>query len=167
MAPTLPSFINYSNPAPDPACIPLPVSSDHDLRHGPTIASAVGYKPAIKAGGSRSKAPGKRKVADISDMDSVDSGDESGVAKARGTHGGRRPGAGNYKDDDISELLRLVEEELPIGGHGWKRVSVRYEQWATRKGRPVRDVKALETKFKGVCSLFVMYSNSNICYGSL
>jgi hypothetical protein len=113
------------------------------------------------------KALGKRKVIDISDVDSVDSGDESEVTRAKGSHGGRRQGAGNYKDDDINELLQLVEEELPIGGNGWKHISVCYEQWASRKGQPVHDVKALEMKFKGVCVLFLISFNSNIsCYSS-
>ena len=176
--PSLPSFpppfISYPlNQAPDPTRIPLPATLDRDLHHGPTIASAVGYEPANKVGGSRhratpsnSKALGKRKVINVSDIDSIDSGDESEVLKVKGSHGGRRQGAGNYKDDDLNELLRLVEEELPIGGNGWKRISVRYEQWATRKGRPVRNVKALESKFKGVRLLFLMYSNSNIPYCS-
>lgn len=174
LPPFPPPFTSYlSHPAPGPACIPLPASSDCDLHHGPTIASVVGYKPTTKAGGSRhrptpsiSKALGKWKVADVSDIDSVDSGDKSKVKKDKGSHGGHRPGVGNYKDDDIIELLQLVEEELPIGGNGWKHISFCYEQWATCKSHPVCDIKALKSKFKGVSLLFLTYSNSNIAYCS-
>ena len=58
----------------------------------------------------------------------------------------------------MQELFCLVEEELPIGVHGWKRVSVRFDQWASWNGRPARDVKALELKFKGVRLFFFSYS---------
>ena len=180
VAPNLPTpsypqlFVSYApNPAPDPCRIPLPATSDADLHHGPTIASAVGCKPVAKTGGSRhkatastSKGKGKRKSYDISDVDSMDTGDESEAPKAKRAHGGRRPGAGNYKDADIDELLRLVDEVLPIGGNGWKRIGVRYEQWATRNSRPARNAKALEEKFKGVCLPFLMYSWSDVTHCS-
>ena len=136
LPPFPPSFAGYSlNTAPNPTHIPLPATSDHDLLHGPAIASAVGYTPANKASGSRhkatpsnSKAQGKCKASDVSDIDSVNSGDESEVAKAKDPYGGCRPGAGNYKDDGIEELLHLVEKELPIDCNGWKCISVHYKQ---------------------------------------
>jgi hypothetical protein len=68
-------------------------------------------------------------------------------------HGGRRPGANNYKDIDLDELLNLTERELPLGQKGWQKISSRFKTWAKANNRPVRDTKSLETKFKQV-SLF-------------
>ena len=51
-----PPFISYAlNPAPNLSHIPLPATSDANLHHGPTIASAVGYKPVAKTGSSHHK----------------------------------------------------------------------------------------------------------------
>lgn len=143
---------------PNPSLIPLPATPDADLLHGPTVALATGHAPANKVAGCRRKVissdpkgKGKRRVEDVSDLDSLDSGEESETLIVKNGYGGRRMGAGNYQHADLKELLRLVEEELPIGGHGWKRISTRFAQWASRHGRPTRDTKALETKFKMVC----------------
>lgn len=48
----------------DPAAIPLPVTSDIDLHHSPSIAAAVGYKSAPKVAGAWTvnKSQGKTKV---------------------------------------------------------------------------------------------------------
>jgi hypothetical protein len=128
----------------------------------------MGHFPAASIAGSHRKAVapnpksnGKRKLANTSDLDSSDSGGESEPAKGKSTHGGRRNGAGNYKDEDLRELLRLVEEELPIGAHGWKRVHARYAQWASRHGRPPHDPKAVENKFKMVHCTFPSFILAN------
>jgi hypothetical protein len=91
-------------------------------------------------------------LEDASDLDLSGSDGETLNSK-RKAHGGRRAGAGNYQDADLKELLRLTEEELPIGGNGWKRISSRFAQWATCHSRPPRDAKTLEMKFKMVCSM--------------
>ena len=147
----------------DPTLIPLPTTSDADL-HGPTAASALGRTPAVKVAGSCRKVipdlkgKGKCRLEEMSELDVSDSEGESEPSKAKNAHGGRRPGAGNYQNADLKELLRLVEEELPIGGHGWKRISTRYAQWASRHSQPTCDCKALETKFKMVCvDYFILF----------
>lgn len=149
----------------DPATIPLPVTSDIDLHHGLSIAAAVGYKSAPKVAGARrskpnfsgpgepsTKAKGKRKCVDISSASGSDSDDTSNapVTTKKASHGGRRPGAGNYGNAEIKQLLRLTEKELPVGQNRWKRIHAKYEAWAAKHGQSCRDAKSLETKFKMV-----------------
>lgn len=144
----------------DPRYLPLPSSNDNDLTHGPTIAHAIGYSPTIKTAGSRHKrssetarGKGKRKRTYTDDDDSAQSEDSDAPPKKQNGHGGRRAGAGNYQEQDLKEMLRLVEKELPLGQRGWKRIHQKYAIWATAKGRPVREWKLLESKFKNVCIL--------------
>jgi len=93
----------------------------------------------------------KRKRSDISDYESAQSEDSDAPPKKRSGHGGRRAGAGNYQ-----ELLRLVEKELPMGQRGWKQIHEKYAVWAIAKGRPVREWKLLESKFKNVCEFYII-----------
>jgi hypothetical protein len=152
-----PSFMFPSHLALDPSLVPLPATPDADLLHAPTVASATGHTPSHKVAGSRHKVipsdpkgKGKR-MLEVLDLDSSDSGGESEPPKAKNSHGGCQAGAGNYQDNDLKELLCLVEEELPIGGNGWKHVSVHFAQWASHHSRSTHDTKGLETKFKMVC----------------
>ena len=145
-----------------PCYVPLPTLNDNDLTHGPTIAHSIGYSPTIKTAGTRhkkcsettarEKGKGKRKRADTdaSDDDSAQSEDSDAPPKKQGGHGGRRAGAGNYQEQDLKEMLRLVEKELPLGQRGWKRIHQKYAIWATAKGRPIRGWNLLESKFKNV-----------------
>jgi len=156
-------FINQNAHQPEPAQIPLPLTSDINLTDPRAIAYATGRSPAPKAGGSRRKkqpasvltcapislkAKGKRKRQEL-DSDSNSTSD-SDVEQAAGRHGGHRPGAGNYKDCDLDELLRLTERELPLGQIGWQKIGSRFKTWANPNNRPVRDAKSLERKFKQV-----------------
>ncbi|KAF7377193.1 hypothetical protein MSAN_00139000 [Mycena sanguinolenta] len=77
-----------SDPIPiDPALIPLPGGADADLRHGPTIANAIGLKRAEKVAGSRRKGKGKERA------------DPKG--KKRQVNGKiRYPSTDEYYDDD-------------------------------------------------------------------
>ena len=154
---------NYSYArAMDPQLMPLPSTSDADLLHGPTIAEATGHSAAPIVAGSRrpirshtaspqltqSKGKGKRKRDDLSDADDLSDMEEPPTKQ--NTHGGRRPGAGNYGEPELKELLRLVESVLPFGQTGWQQVHSRYTTWATKNNKPLRDAKALENKFKTV-----------------
>jgi hypothetical protein len=102
---------------------------------------------------TRAKRKDKRKRNDTSEDDSEDS---EAPPKKQSGHGGRRAGAGNYQEQDLKEMLRLVEKELPMGQRGWKRIHEKYATWATAKGRPVREWKLLESKFKNVCKFYVI-----------
>ncbi|KIL56667.1 hypothetical protein M378DRAFT_89005, partial [Amanita muscaria Koide BX008] len=61
---------------------------------------------------------------------------------------GRTAGSGNYTDDDLVKLFDLLERYLPLGGKTWNEVSDCYNEWAKKEGRPVRQAKSLENKFK-------------------
>ncbi|KAJ7224652.1 hypothetical protein GGX14DRAFT_387325 [Mycena pura] len=104
--------------------------------HAPTIAHARGLKKAEKVASTRQKGK-KRKLA---------SSDSEGVAAA--PKRGRPSGLGNYTMDDLTKLLDLVEDELPIGQKGWKVIHRAYTKWAKANARPLRVEKALENKFK-------------------
>jgi len=149
----------------NPHLVPLPTLSDNDLIHGPTIAEAVGHSPVVKVAGSRHPksretlvqpsdigGKAKRKRTDTSgDSSGTNSEDSDSPPRKQSTHGGRRTGAGNYQEQDIKALLKYTQKELPIGQRGWKKVHEKYATWANVNGRPLREWKNLENKFKNVC----------------
>ncbi|KJA19644.1 hypothetical protein HYPSUDRAFT_56502 [Hypholoma sublateritium FD-334 SS-4] len=155
----------------DPSHLPagIPVFDNHPTGHAPMpTAGPSRHSATTKVAGSRRKkavspppkktaaAKGKRKrTAADSDLDDsealTDSEDERPATTAVTTgHGGRRPGAGNYKDCDLTELLDLTEKQLPLGQRGWQKVYKEYEVWAKANGRPLRDARSLELKFKSL-----------------
>lgn len=99
----------------------------------------------------------KRKRADTSGDSSSDSEDSDSPPRKQSTHGGRRTGAGNYQEQDIKMLLKYTQKLLPIGQRGWKKVHEKYANWANVNGRPVREWKNLENKFKNVCHLWPIF----------
>jgi hypothetical protein len=66
---------------------------------------------------------------------------------------GRHKGSQNWSKNDTSKLLDLVEKHLPLGQKGWKLVIAAFCEWADVSGRPARDGKAIEGKYKMVCAL--------------
>ncbi|EDR09762.1 uncharacterized protein LACBIDRAFT_325546 [Laccaria bicolor S238N-H82] len=183
--------------APIPTDIPLPHSSDKDLTHGLTIATATGHAPASFVAGSRHIECKKNEVVlhfpwliqvdqsldqdwskdrkrlqswsfpvlvrsfevlgivwtglglglfvlgQKTGLDRTFKHYEKPIAKR-----GRCTGAGNYTEGDLSQLLALIEDELPIGQRGWKKVHERFAKWAKKNNRPERDCKSIETKYK-------------------
>ncbi|KAJ7779443.1 hypothetical protein DFH07DRAFT_730180 [Mycena maculata] len=129
----------------DPALISLPGGTDLDLTHGPSIAKAIGPKPAEKVAGSRRK--GKER-ADTKGKKrqhgSSGSEDDSEPATKRG----RPAGSGNYSKEDTGKLFDLIQKELPVGQKGWKEIHRQFNRWAVLSGRPKRSPKSLENKFK-------------------
>ncbi|KAJ6447991.1 hypothetical protein C8R45DRAFT_1134637 [Mycena sanguinolenta] len=82
----------------DPALVPFPGGADADLRHSPTIANAIGLKPAEKVAGSRRKGKGRERA------------DPKGKKRQRASYGsdnntepvakrGRPQGSANYSKD--------------------------------------------------------------------
>lgn len=116
---------------------------DNDLSDPPTIAQALGHNATKKVAGARRK--GKQKARKPKVHNAVDLDDQV-VAKR-----GRPSGAGNYSENDITALLDITAEELPLGQRGWTTIHLQYAKWAHKNGRPERTVKSLETKFKQVC----------------
>ncbi|KAF8151419.1 hypothetical protein B0H34DRAFT_801169 [Crassisporium funariophilum] len=112
-----------------------------------SITLATGHSPTSKVAGSRqpkherhqepsastSKAKGKRKQHDVSDFE--DASDMSEPTAKH--HGGHQQGAGNYKEEELKQLLDLTEKELP-------------QVWATKNKKPIWDAKALKHKFKAL-----------------
>ncbi|KAF7371594.1 hypothetical protein MVEN_00014800 [Mycena venus] len=129
----------------DPRLLPqLPDDDDLDLTHPYTIAKACLGNPAPKVGGSRrkSKDPKGKKRRYSSDSDNGASDGE------RAPKRGRRKGSSNFSREDVMKLLDCVEKHLPLGQKGWKAVQSDFGKWASGSGRPERDVKSLETKYK-------------------
>ena len=56
----------------------------------------------------------------------------------------------NYNDNDITELLDLASNILPVAGKGWEALGGRHRRWAKKVGCPERSNQSLETKFKQV-----------------
>jgi hypothetical protein len=101
------------------------------------------------AGQRRKKAPAKRSAPSDAEDDEVND--------KRSSKRGRPNGAGNYTTPDIVSLLNFVEKELPLGQNGWRRVTLGFDAWAAKNGRPAREAKSLEHKFKKVCSLLCYF----------
>jgi hypothetical protein len=125
----------------DPRLRPLPQGDDRDLTDPYTIAKAS-LHPAVKVAGVRQKDHGKKRQLPS------DSSDDAPVTKR-----GRPQGSINYNKNDTAKVLKIAEKKLPMGAKGWKAVTVKFNKWATANGRPERDVKSLETKYRQVCCL--------------
>jgi hypothetical protein len=70
---------------------------------------------------------------------------------------GRCAGSANYSSEDINALLDILEEQLPLGGKGWKMATADFCKWADENGRPARTAKSLELKLKQVHSYSLDY----------
>lgn len=46
------------------------------------------------------------------------------------TKRGHPQGARNYLQEDLKALLDAVQEELPLGQHGWQNIHAKYIKWA-------------------------------------
>ncbi|KAF9009731.1 hypothetical protein BDQ17DRAFT_1348745, partial [Cyathus striatus] len=53
----------------------------------------------------------------------------------------------NFGNQEISKLLKLVGEYVPIGGKGWERVALLYNVWAEKGGFKSRDHRSLRDKY--------------------
>jgi archaellum component FlaC len=71
------------------------------------------------------------------------------IAAHRGT--GRQKGIQNFSKEDIMELLRLVEDTLPMGNQSWESVKKEYNQYAERANQNERTTDNLRHKFNKVC----------------
>lgn len=123
----------------EPALIPLPRDEDQNDASASVPVASGSHRPATKVAGSRRKTKepiNKGKKAD-----------ETTKAPKRG----RPSGAANFSDHDIWALLDAVEAELPLGEGGWKAVQAVYNKYAQERGRALRSLKSLETKYKQVC----------------
>lgn len=60
---------------------------------------------------------------------------------------GKRSGAPNYTDEDMSALLDIVEKIEPIGSNEWAAVSSKFEEYTDENDRPKRDIDSLRMKF--------------------
>jgi hypothetical protein len=166
----------------DPTAIPLPQSCDADLFVPHVIAQAQGHDPSPKIAGAcrrgvkptgtseKAKDKGKAKEKEnvgaggvkkrsrtVIELDDDDDDELSKPAIKRG----RPNGANNYSVADTNLLLDCVEAELPLGPRGWLAVTTKFNQRATRLGRPERKVTSLETMFKQVCYLLLDDHNAD------
>ncbi|KAA1473662.1 hypothetical protein DENSPDRAFT_882210 [Dentipellis sp. KUC8613] len=153
----------------DPAQVPLPATHDDDLSEPAAIAHATGHAASTKVAGSRRK--GKQPMTTSSQSRRKSKGkqraEDETPAQLRGTKRaqpdhpddlddedaplpkrGRPASSRNYSFDDQEALLDLVAEELPLGQRGWARIEKAFAKWAKVKGRPVRKLTSLETKYK-------------------
>ncbi|KAH9919513.1 uncharacterized protein B0H18DRAFT_957474 [Fomitopsis serialis] len=64
--------------------------------------------------------------------------------------GGRQPGATGYGDADLTEMLRLVREVLPLGPDEWVTIVSRFNKWARTNNRGERQVKAFRSKWDAI-----------------
>ncbi|KAF7371864.1 hypothetical protein MVEN_00043400 [Mycena venus] len=127
----------------DPSLLPrLPDDDNLDLSDPGTIAKAK-LKPANKVGGVRQKGHKDKGKKRQYSSDSDNNSEAERTAKR-----GRRKGSQNWSKNDTGKLLDYVEKYLPLGQTGWKSVVDAFSKWADASGRPQRDGKAIEAKYK-------------------
>lgn len=73
---------------------------------------------------------------------------------------GQQKGAQNFSKEDITELLRLVQETLPTGNQGWESIQKEYSQYAEKANRNKRNTENLRQKFNRVS--LTLYLSSKI-----
>jgi hypothetical protein len=140
----------------DPVLITLPQSCDKDLTDPATIAEAQGYTQAVKTAGSRRKVKAtKGKGKENENLAYANPkkrlrGDRDDDEDAMPARRGRPHGSNNYSSLDVCTLLKMVEDELPLGQCGWQAIYLKFSEWAKTNNRPERKVTSLETKFKQV-----------------
>ncbi|KAJ7224043.1 hypothetical protein GGX14DRAFT_331331, partial [Mycena pura] len=86
-----------------------------------------------------SKSKGKRR-ATSADLDNSD-GERAPIR-------GRPSGSSNYSAQELTLLLDLVEDRCPIGKKAWGAIAKDFNNKVRGLGRPERQEKALENKFK-------------------
>jgi len=72
-----------------------------------------------------------------------------------GKKGGHMYGAANWREQDLTVMLDLVEELLLAGKKEWVRLYDQFARWAEENGCPMRSSDTLEKCFKSVCSHFL------------
>ncbi|KAF8200022.1 hypothetical protein K438DRAFT_1823075 [Mycena galopus ATCC 62051] len=137
-----------SNHPIDPRLLPrIPEDEDEDDYvsdlDAPTTSKIRSLQPATKIGGVRQKDKKGKKRLRSSDSDAGDS-DAAPAPKQCG----RPKGSPNFSGSDISWLLDIVSQRLPLGSKGWKEVTKGHNRWAKESDRPVRNAKSLGAKFK-------------------
>ncbi|KAF8175938.1 hypothetical protein K438DRAFT_1847299 [Mycena galopus ATCC 62051] len=142
-----------SNHPIDPRLLPrIPEDEDEDDDvsdlDAPTTSKIRSLQPATKIGGVRQKDKKGKKRSRSSDSDAGDS-DAAPAPKQRG----RPKGSPNFSGSDISRLLDIVSQRLPLGSKGWKEVTKGHNRWAKESDRPVRNAKSLEAKFKQLAGM--------------
>ena len=64
---------------------------------------------------------------------------------------GRAKGLQGYSIPDLLALVEAVRAFLPLGAQEWERVQQRYNsQYAEVKGRDIRELNSLKTKFRAL-----------------
>ncbi|KAJ6505247.1 hypothetical protein C8R45DRAFT_923537 [Mycena sanguinolenta] len=126
-----------SAPAIDPRLVPLPNVGNRELMD----PRFLGLVPVQKVGGVRQKSKGKKRQYS---SDSDDANSEPAPKK------GHPKGSPNFAKDEVDKLLDLAEKHCPLGQTGWKMVGKAHRKWGNRHGRPQRDDKSLEAKFKSL-----------------
>ncbi len=145
----------------DPALISLPNTADADLQDPVEIMKAKGRKAARKVAGARAKEKpysqkeSSSKKTQLNDVNPNGEEEDDDTKEKRGRPAGRS----NFKKDDVSMLLKVVREVMPIGNISWSRAADLYNEWAKHHRRQERPFKSLEVKFKAVCFFTSILSN--------
>ncbi|KAJ7685647.1 hypothetical protein DFH06DRAFT_1119060 [Mycena polygramma] len=132
-------------PAIDPSLtIPPPDEDDFDSSEpdAPEAIAKAKLKAARKVAGVRQKGKGKKRQY------SSDSDDNSEPETKRG----RRKGSQNWVKDETKRLLDLTEKHRPLAQEGWKLVTHDLGKWSKKAGRPKRDIKSVQAKFKALAN---------------
>lgn len=130
-----------ATPPIDPSLLPLPPQNTTELsqlRRASPVPKIAGSRRAVR------RDPKGKGKAYLPPEDSY-----TAVHTSLGKRG-RTRGAANYRDEEITQLLDLVEAELPVGSNGWADVGRNMRLWAASHGFPKRSDKSLESKYKQV-----------------
>lgn len=122
-----------------------------------TNARAVVIEEVKEKGGGngkgKAKARGKEKENDKKKEKEKEKEKEKGKDKGKGRkdkRGGRTTGSRNFSSEEMAKLVKLVQEELPLGAAGWDKIVSVYNKWAKPETYHERDVKSLRGKFDSI-----------------
>ncbi|KAF8984621.1 hypothetical protein BDQ17DRAFT_730183 [Cyathus striatus] len=115
----------------------LPSDSDNedmlveDLQKGEAETEGHGKSKGKAKSASARKSKGKAKA----------------TVKGKKASGGQAVGSKNFGNQEISKLLKLMAEYVPIGSKGWERVALLYNAWGEKGGFKSRDHCSLQDKY--------------------
>lgn len=155
---------------------PSLTGDDHDSdieNYDPRAALSARAKPAQKVGGRRLPATkdykGKGRAVGEVPIKAGTKRKATSQASARETKRGRKGGVANYSKNDVSAMLDIAEETLPVGPKGWDDLAVEFKHYAIRHNRPVRSGDSLHNKFKQVRIQYwihFIFNNNQFCSSS-
>jgi hypothetical protein len=128
------------------ATIPQSEPGQKRKRQATTQRTRAGEATTKTAKGKK-KAPAKKRLP-LPDPDLSEDPEEQDEPAA--PRRGRQPGARQYSNEELDQLLDIIANHKPNGPDAWRRVESHYSIWAKANNYPVRKLSGLRQKYDEV-----------------